>query len=99
VIARLKLGGKRPLTPLMMIQQYSSSSQAIVALAREEIMSRAKGLDIKKYREERGERSVNLEDKMLMNKSRREVHRARQNPRRGKGPLEASTLHHRVLQL
>jgi hypothetical protein len=63
-------------------------------------MSGAKGLDIKKYREQRGERrSANLEDKMLMNKSRREVHRARQNPRKRKGPLEASTLHHRVLQL
>jgi hypothetical protein len=68
-------------------------------LYREETMSGAKGLDIKKYREEEGERmSANLEDKMLMNKSRREVHRARQNPRR-KRPLEASTLHHRVLQL
>jgi hypothetical protein len=41
-------------------------------------MSGVKGLDIKKYREEGGERrSANLEDKMLMNKSRREVHRAR----------------------
>jgi hypothetical protein len=40
-------------------------------------MSGAKGLDIKN-REEGGERrSANLEDKMLMNKSRREVHRAR----------------------
>jgi hypothetical protein len=67
-------------------------------LCREEIMSGAKDLDIKKYKEEGGERSVNLEDKMLMNKSRREVHRARQNQRR-KRPLEASTLHHRVLQL
>jgi hypothetical protein len=54
VIARLKLGGKRPLTPLMMIQQYSSSSQAIVALAREEIMSRAKGLDIKNIEKREG---------------------------------------------
>jgi hypothetical protein len=67
-------------------------------LYREETMSGAKGLDIKKNREEGGERrSANLEDKMLMNKSRREVHQARQNPRRRKGPLEASTLHHRVL--
>jgi hypothetical protein len=47
-------------------------------------MSGAKGLDIMKKREEEGERSANLEDKMLMNKSRREVHRARQNPRRRK---------------
>jgi hypothetical protein len=66
-------------------------------LYREETMRGAKGLDIKKYREEGGERSANLEDMMLMNKSRREVHRVRQNPRRRKGPLEASTLHHRVL--
>jgi hypothetical protein len=61
-------------------------------------MSGAKGLDTIKKREER-ERSAILEDKMLMNKPRREVNRARQNPRRRKGPLEASTLHHRVLQL
>jgi hypothetical protein len=59
-------------------------------------MSGAKGLDIMK-KEEGKRRSANLEDKMLMNKSRREVHRARQNPRRRKRPLEASTLHHRVL--
>jgi hypothetical protein len=32
--ARLKLGGGRMLTPLMMIQQCSSSSRAPVALAR-----------------------------------------------------------------
>jgi hypothetical protein len=68
-------------------------------LYREETISGAKGLNIKN-RQEGGERmSANLEDKMLMNKSRREVHRARQNPRRRKGPLEASTLHHMVLQL
>jgi hypothetical protein len=46
---------------------------------------------------EEGERSAILEDKMFMKKSRREVNRARQTPRRRKGPLEASTLHHRVL--
>jgi hypothetical protein len=34
VIARLKLGGGRLLTPLMMIQQCSSSSRAPVTLAR-----------------------------------------------------------------
>jgi hypothetical protein len=69
-------------------------------LCREETISGVKGLDImKKEREEEGERrSAILEDKMLMNKSRREVNRARQTPRRRKGPLEASTLHHRVLQ-
>jgi hypothetical protein len=67
-------------------------------LCREETISGAKGLDtIKKEREEEGERSAILEDKMLMNKSRREVNRARQTPRRRKGPLEASTLHHRVV--
>jgi Tfp pilus assembly protein PilP len=60
-------------------------------------MSGAKGLDtIKKEKGER--RSAILDDKMLMNKSRREVNRARQTPRRRKGPLEAYTLHHRVLQ-
>jgi hypothetical protein len=59
-------------------------------------MSGAKGLDTMKKREEGERRSANLEDKMLMNKSRREVNRARQTPRR-KGPLEASSLHHRVL--
>jgi hypothetical protein len=54
-------------------------------LYREETMSGAKGLDIMKKRKEEGERrSANLEDKMLMNKSRREVHRARQTPRRRK---------------
>jgi hypothetical protein len=69
-------------------------------LYREETISRAKDLDtIKKEREEEGERmSAILKDKMLMNKSRREVNQARQTPRRRKGPLEASTLHHRVLQ-
>jgi hypothetical protein len=69
-------------------------------LYREETISGAKGLDIiKRERGEEGERrSAILEDKMLINKSRREVSRARQTPRRRKGPLEASTLHHRVLQ-
>jgi hypothetical protein len=67
-------------------------------LCREETTSGAKGLDIMKKREEEGERSAILEDKMLMNKSRREVNRARKTPRRRKGQLEASTLHHRVLQ-
>jgi hypothetical protein len=42
-------------------------------LYREETMSRAKGLDIKNREEEGERRSLNLEDKMLMNKSRREV--------------------------
>jgi hypothetical protein len=65
-------------------------------LCREETISGAKGLNIKNRGGER--RIANLEDKMLMNKSRREVHRARQNPRR-KRPLEAFTLHHMVLQL
>ena len=68
-------------------------------LYREETISGAKGLDIMKKREEEGERrSAILEDKMLMNKSRREVNRARQTPRSRKGPLEASTLHHSMLQ-
>jgi hypothetical protein len=43
-------------------------------LCREETISGVKGLDIMKKREEEGERrSAILEDKMLMNKSRREV--------------------------
>jgi hypothetical protein len=69
-------------------------------LCREETISGAKGLDtIKKEREEEGERrSAILEDKMLMNKSSREVNRARQTPRRRKGSLETSTLYHSMLQ-
>jgi hypothetical protein len=68
-------------------------------LYKEETKSGPKGLDTIKKREEEGERrSAILKDKMLMNKSRREVNRESQTHRRRKGPLEASTLHHRVLQ-
>ena len=55
-------------------------------------MNEAKGLDNLKTKKEEGERrSANLEEKMLINKCQGE----RQTPRRRKGPLEASTLHHR----